>query len=60
MTLNLLGIATLAIALVAVIAIPGAPRWLRRPWFINGPPRRAQIAAFIAVLLVAAIAHVLF
>jgi hypothetical protein len=54
---ELFGIAILAIALVAVIAVPGEPRWLRRPGFIRGSPRRAPIAAFIAVLLVATIAR---
>ena len=54
-----IGIAILAIALITVIAVPGQPRWQARPWFIKGPPRRAPLAAFIAVLLVAAIAHAL-
>jgi hypothetical protein len=61
MTLSdLLGIATLAIALIVVIAIPGEPRWLARPWFIKGPPRRAPIAVFLAALLIAATARAVF
>jgi hypothetical protein len=50
-----LGIAILALALVAVLVAPGEPRWLARPWLIKDPPRRAWLAAFVAFLLVAAI-----
>jgi amino acid transporter len=58
MTLSdLLGIAMPAIVLIVVIAVRGEPRWLRRPWLIKDTPRRAPIAAFFAVLLLAAIAH---
>lgn len=53
-------IAVPAIALIIVLAVPGEPRWLARPWFIKGPPRRGPIAAFITVLLIAAIARTLF
>jgi hypothetical protein len=57
---DLLGMTTLAIELIAVIAVPGEPRWLARPWLFKGPPRRATIAAFPAVLVLAAIVRAIF
>jgi hypothetical protein len=52
-------IAIPAAALIIVVAAPGEQRWLRRPWFINGPPRRGVVEAFFAILLVAAILRAL-
>ena len=48
-------IAIPAVALIIVVAAPGEQRWLRRPWFINGPPRRRVLEAFFAILLLVAI-----
>jgi hypothetical protein len=56
---RLFGIAILAIALVAVIAVPGEPRWLRRRGSSKPHPAEPPFAAFMAVLLVAAIGHAL-
>jgi hypothetical protein len=44
-------IAIPAAALIIVVASPGEGRWLRRPWFIKGPPRRGVLEAFCAILL---------
>lgn len=54
-----ISIAIPAIALIALIAVPGTPRWLRRPWFVDDQPRRTPIAAFVALLLIAAVVRVL-
>jgi hypothetical protein len=54
-----ISIAIPAIALIAVIAIPGTPRWLARPSFADGQPRRTPIAVFLAILLIAAIVRAL-
>jgi hypothetical protein len=48
-----------AVALAALLAIPGEPHWGRRPWFVKGPPRRGLFAAFFAALLVIAVARTL-
>jgi hypothetical protein len=55
-----LSIAIPAVALCALYAAPGEPRWTARPWFWTARPRRGPIAACFAVLLVVAIARVLF
>jgi hypothetical protein len=48
-----------AVALVALLAVPGEPRWTRRPWFIDGSPRRGPVAALFAAFLIIAIARML-
>jgi hypothetical protein len=47
-----------AVALL-VLAIPGEPRWTRRPWFVNRPPSRRILALFCAVVLAVAVVHAL-
>ena len=49
-----LSIAIPALALV-VLVMPGTPRWLRKPWFAEGPPRRTYLAGFFALLLLIAV-----
>jgi cell division protein FtsW (lipid II flippase) len=46
-----------ALFLIGVLASPDEPRWGSRPWFVKGEPKRAYVAAFIALFLVLAIAH---
>jgi hypothetical protein len=55
-----LSIAIPAVGLVVALAVPGEPRWIGRPWFIKGPPRRGMWAAFFAAFLVIEVAHTLF
>lgn len=52
-----LSIAIPALALLVTLWLPGEPRWLGKPWFVNGAPRRAPFAAFFAILLIVAIAR---
>lgn len=52
-----LSIAIPALALFAVLAVPGELRWAHRPSFITGLPRRTPIAIFFAALLGVAIVH---
>jgi hypothetical protein len=47
-------IAIPAAALLIVLVAPGQPRWLRRPWFISGSPRRGLVGVLFAILLLAA------
>lgn len=53
-----ISIAIPVIALVIILAIPGEPRWVSRPWFIKGPPRRGPLAAFFTAFLLLEIARV--
>jgi len=55
-----ISIAIPVIALVIILAVPGEPRWVRRPWFIKGPPRRGPMAAFFAAFLILEIVRVVF
>lgn len=48
-------IAIPAVALLVVVSAPGELRWLRRPRFISGAPRRGVVGALLALLLLAAI-----
>ncbi len=52
-----LTIAIPALALFAVLAIPGEPRPTRRPWLTTHPHRRTQLAIAFSALLIIAIAH---
>jgi hypothetical protein len=54
-----LQIAIPAVLLVIVVPAPGEPRWVRRPWFINGPPRRGVPEAVCAIFLLLTILRVL-
>jgi hypothetical protein len=54
---NALAIAVPALALFAIVAVPGELRWLGRPWFMKGHPRRRYLATFAAVILAGAIVH---
>lgn len=52
-----LGLA-IPVVLLLSLAIPGEPRWIRRPWLVTGPPRRATWAALYVVLLIAGIVRI--
>ena len=54
-----LSIAIPALAIVAVLAIPGKPRMTRRPVGIAGPPNRLYIAGLFGLILAVAIVHVI-
>jgi len=51
----------LSIAIPAVglllVALPGRPRWLLRPWFAAVPPRRWWLGLFLGALLLGATVH---
>jgi hypothetical protein len=52
-------IAIPALVLFALVAVPGEPRWMRKPWFIKDGVvlRRRYIAVPFVVLLVVAIVN---
>jgi hypothetical protein len=53
---DILSIAIPTVGLL-VLAQPGEPRWILRPWFVSGPPRRWWFILFDGVILVGAIVH---
>lgn len=58
-TRDALSIAIPALALLAVLWLPGQPRWLGKPLFAKGPPHRTPIAALFALMLIIATARAL-
>jgi hypothetical protein len=53
---DILSIAIPTVGLL-VLAQPGEPRWILRPWFASRPPRRRWFIVFDVVILVGAIVH---
>jgi hypothetical protein len=50
-----LSIAVPAVALLVVVAARGELRWIRRPWFVKGEPRRLMLGVLFGLLLAVAL-----
>jgi hypothetical protein len=55
---DVLSIVIPAVAL-GVLAVPGQPRWTRRPLFVRRLPPRRMLALFFAAMAAVAVIHAL-